>query len=486
MMTPNEILTLSSKVLLKVTNEKEYHNGYQYCDGLNMLSGSFSRYKSCVPGGFYFVKPEFIMEFLTYGVNIRIIKIRELIDRKDFLIVSDGDKYRSNMVILDRKLPLSDPETYKFLKSVGVQIQTHLRKILEHAINNGFILIIKYLHETFMDQMKRLLDKYMVSIIINQGSIEIFDYVSDLHPHIKKMDWSKDAFSSLCGKSNASMIKRLISKEISSKTTLEKKMHISIGTGNIELLKYFMQLGLDLDLDDESRGLKGSFIEETKLLMQNDSIFSIEVYTRFCRNCDPEIFEIFSIKPRDLPVLTFIECITKAIIFENEPMIAFLIDETPNLTSLQKRDIITTAISEGNLDLVKKLIQKWNKSPDLHVLKFAFNCQSYQTIEFLLEFYSAEKGFDATCNKALKVACDVSDINMVRMLLEKGVDCSKMGSQIFQMIMGNNQIRESEDELHFFARFKGIFTEDNIRNYYTGSYNKDPMVMHYMKFVKKN
>ena len=53
----------------KVTNLSENHNGHQYRDGLNELSGEFNYdpEESCVAGGFYFTTSEHIDKFIITG-----------------------------------------------------------------------------------------------------------------------------------------------------------------------------------------------------------------------------------------------------------------------------------------------------------------------------------------------------------------------------------------------------------------------------------
>lgn len=97
----------------KITNEKELHNGYQYTDGLNILKEPFAETGSCVAGGFYFTTAANLHKFEHYGCNIREILLPK--DNPAFKIVKDGDKFRSNMVILGEKYSILDPDTYAVL-----------------------------------------------------------------------------------------------------------------------------------------------------------------------------------------------------------------------------------------------------------------------------------------------------------------------------------------------------------------------------------
>ena len=129
----------------KITNRKENHNDFQYCDGLNILVEEFNNdpNSSCVKGGFYFTTKEFIHEFYGYGVYLRVIELP--VDDIDFKMVKDpkGDKYRANKIILKERYSLGELETYhKF----GIKYPT-----LHHGAENGHLEVVKYLVENGAD-----------------------------------------------------------------------------------------------------------------------------------------------------------------------------------------------------------------------------------------------------------------------------------------------------------------------------------------------
>ena len=91
-----------SQTYYKVTNENECHNGYQYKDGLNILTEKFNDdpNDSCVPGGFYFTDYEHLPDFFWLGTWIREITIPT-----DARVIKDpdGDKWRTDKIILGNK-----------------------------------------------------------------------------------------------------------------------------------------------------------------------------------------------------------------------------------------------------------------------------------------------------------------------------------------------------------------------------------------------
>ena len=132
----------------KITNKTEYHNGYQYVDGLNVLDKPFEPVGSCVVGGFYFTTVEHIFKFLDYGCYLR-----EIILPKNCQWVQDpdGDKFRADKIILGKRYDLTDPLIFQLLVERGADIHEQHDHVLEWASRNGHLDIIKYLVESGAD-----------------------------------------------------------------------------------------------------------------------------------------------------------------------------------------------------------------------------------------------------------------------------------------------------------------------------------------------
>lgn len=98
----------------KITNFRETHYGLEYKDGFNRDPIPFSNTGSCVPGGLYFASKKYIHRFYDFGVWIRPVSLP--LDNPDFKMVSDGNKFRANMINLGKRYSLLVPETYKKFK----------------------------------------------------------------------------------------------------------------------------------------------------------------------------------------------------------------------------------------------------------------------------------------------------------------------------------------------------------------------------------
>nr|WBF70235.1 ankyrin repeat protein [Megavirus caiporensis] len=160
---------MSSKLFLKITNEKECHNGYQYKDDLNKLEGKFNDNPkdSCVPGRLYFCEPKHIHYYFDYGVNLREIYLP--INDPNFKMVQDpeGNKYGANMIILGKKHSLNDPKTWEFMINQGLDLIADNGLATKNAIKCGYLAIVK----------KIVKDKYDVNVCSNKLNEQLKDAV---------------------------------------------------------------------------------------------------------------------------------------------------------------------------------------------------------------------------------------------------------------------------------------------------------------------
>ncbi len=115
---------LENKTFYKITNGKECHNGFQYEDGLNILTDAFAESGSCCKGGFYFTDINHILKFLTYGVYLRIVEL-PLTDPDFKCIKDEQNKWRSNRIIFKDRMRLLDVTTFHYLINQGADIRAN-------------------------------------------------------------------------------------------------------------------------------------------------------------------------------------------------------------------------------------------------------------------------------------------------------------------------------------------------------------------------
>lgn len=462
--TPFDPKTLLSQLLFRVTNETECHNGFQYKSGLNVLKGRFSSYQSCVEGGLYFTTLSYILDYIDYGVNIRIVSLDKVMDLAGFMICKDDEKYRSNMFFLEEPMSLSEPSTYEFLMIMLLDIRSYAMPILLHAIKHSFIKVVKFLHETFGEGfMRDLCGSDVISKVIKDGSIEIYDYLCGVHPKIKKIKSSVYEIDSIIGRSNVAFIKKLIEQGFDLGHERTNAMVRALQEGNEELFLY---------LEENCKANPGeTFLQSIQRSIINNPDNLHSMYINFSSKNRPEIFDHIGFDFGVLPLSVMTQCITSAIFYSNHSMIDYLIEKISDLT-FDNNAILREAIARNNMDLVSKLLlrvspqcEKLLNKKDPTYRKIPVNLQypiletiialrRYEIAEYLMDFYKDP----AYLKLILKFACKTRDLNMIKILLEKGVDYDSNSKAIFNIISTNPHC-----ELEFFGRFKGIITEENIR-----------------------
>jgi hypothetical protein len=162
---------------LKITNSEENHNGLQCHTGLVEDIIPFKKEGSCVAGGIYFTSPEFICNFLSYGIWIREVTIPE-----DAELVKDssGDKWRSNKVILGERKDLNKVETWKYLvEECHADIHVDNEYAVRWASENGHIEVVKYLVEECGADI-HVENEEAVRLASANGRLEVVKYLESL------------------------------------------------------------------------------------------------------------------------------------------------------------------------------------------------------------------------------------------------------------------------------------------------------------------
>ena len=100
------------KLFVKLTNELENHNGYQFKTGLNIDPIPFNPCGTCQPGGIYFCLLEKIHIWLNYNgdpmIYCRLVTIPD-----DALVYVEENKFKADRMILSDRQKISDLEQWK-------------------------------------------------------------------------------------------------------------------------------------------------------------------------------------------------------------------------------------------------------------------------------------------------------------------------------------------------------------------------------------
>src|SRR5579872_3817321 len=113
--------------LVKLTNETENHNNFQFRNGLNIDIIPFDPTKQCNKGGIYFIDAINIKNWLSYNETIGVmVHVRVVIIPDDARVYIEPGKFKADKIILGPKMIikkylenpdyLNDPEELCFVK----------------------------------------------------------------------------------------------------------------------------------------------------------------------------------------------------------------------------------------------------------------------------------------------------------------------------------------------------------------------------------
>ncbi|AQN68731.1 ankyrin repeat protein [Saudi moumouvirus] len=268
----------SSNLYFKVTNELECHNGYQYVDGLNILNEKFNDSDdSCVPGRLYFSDKNHIMEYLNFGVYLREVILP--INNPDFKMIKDGeDKYGANMIILGEKRDLRDPETWKYMQSIGISFKNYKVEIMTFVYKWKPINVIKYLKKEIQyfihhrsDSSLRYLCKtgcleevifcvnlganihahnnHSIRLAAEYGHLDVVKYLVENRARIDSCDQYALRFASKNGQLD---IVKYIMSITKNKTCNYQALRLAFRNGNLEIVKYLLEFEKNLEIKHQA------------------------------------------------------------------------------------------------------------------------------------------------------------------------------------------------------------------------------------------
>lgn len=176
---------MSDQLFFKITNQDECHHGFQYHTGLNILVDKFEDdpNRSCCRGGLYIADGANILRFMRYGKYIRRVILpvdnpdfKMVLDKEEYIPKSDNPcyKFRANMIILNERLELDDPHTFRYLSELGVNI--HARgDALRYSVMNGNLNVVRYLVENGADIHK--CKDLAFRQALESGNVDVYEYL---------------------------------------------------------------------------------------------------------------------------------------------------------------------------------------------------------------------------------------------------------------------------------------------------------------------
>jgi hypothetical protein len=110
------------KVFVKLTNEEEKHDGFQFQTGLNE-DQVFNSNEWCSSGGIYFCEYEEMAKWLHYDRSNNMVYYRNASIPSDSIVYIENGKYKANKVVLEKRIKINEETYIAALKHHGLSLK---------------------------------------------------------------------------------------------------------------------------------------------------------------------------------------------------------------------------------------------------------------------------------------------------------------------------------------------------------------------------
>ena len=165
---------------IKLTNETENHNGFQFVDGLNIDILPFDTTYGCSPGGIYFTDIENAHMWIEYGADT-MYHMRYVIIPNDARVYVEADKFKTDKLILSPKYHINNNIYMRMIERDRNKIKYIPEFIINKLVDKKFCsaavkqngMILKYIPKELIDK------KICVSAVKQNGNA--LKYVPDTY-----------------------------------------------------------------------------------------------------------------------------------------------------------------------------------------------------------------------------------------------------------------------------------------------------------------
>ncbi|AKI79836.1 ankyrin repeat-containing protein [Acanthamoeba polyphaga mimivirus] len=447
---------MSQKVYFKILRSDKTHNDHVYLPGENSVE-NFQTEGSCVPGRLYFCDPsdpkQNICRYLHYGDILVDITLPN--NDPDFKMIVDpsGTKCCANKIIVGAERKLSDPETFAYMASHGVDI--HKNYVLHWTFKNFHDRVLFYLLTTNLNENRLRVVEHIFknpsSLISNNNyNFYIVRFLQKFKKHLNSLvncQYS-DIITNLINLSNNIIEKYfedIINKNYGLKV-LEKDWCSYITENNLD------KGSISKIVDWSFKNNKKIVIEYVISLFIEDYYYLEKIFLLSCEYHNLQIAEILVKMPinKERCLVSackagFLEIVEYLIkqdaninFLDGEPLITackfghlrvvdFLVNNGANI-HIRNNEPILSACSNGHVKIVDYLIEK---GIDIHTVSFqalinACNREHLNVMELLVE-----KGADIRLVENILVmqACRNTNANILKFLIQKGVDVLSKGTE---------------------------------------------------------
>ncbi|AAV50375.1 putative ankyrin repeat protein [Acanthamoeba castellanii mimivirus] len=411
---------MSQKIYFKILRFDKTHNDHVYLPGENSVE-NFQTEGSCVPGRLYFCDPsdpkQNICRYLHYGDVL--VDITLPTNDPDFKMIVDpsGTKCCANKIIIGTERELSDPETFAYMASHGVDI--HKNYIIHWAFKNFHDRVLFYLLKTNLNENRLRIVEHIFknpsSLISNRNyNFYIVNFLQRFKKHL----------NSLTDNQYSDIITNLINL---SNKIIEKYFEDMTGNKNFGLdipekdwCSYIIEN--DLDKGSISKILDWSFKNNKKMIIEyvislfiEDYHYLEKIFSLSCKYHDSRIAEILIKKSINKE-----RCLISACEAGFLEIVECLVKQDVNINLLKGTPLVT-ACQFGHLLIVDFLV---NNSADIHIrdnapILYACRYGHVDIVDYLIG-----KGIDihTVSSQALINACNRGHLNVMELLVEKGAD----------------------------------------------------------------
>lgn len=424
-------------MFFKVFNENLEENGYSYKEGHNI-------YPKASESGKDYNKFLFTDERGIIDQFWRNSKIARVTIPSDEVVVSfsQGNYYASEIVIEEIR-DIYTVDTFNWLEEQGIDVYKDIDGLLQCAVLNGKLDIIQYLIEklayvnTESEMAVSLRNAAPLSIAALRGDSEIIDYLISEGANVYGN--KNHVLYYAVGSEKTNIVDQLLNAGADIHAGNDYIFYTAIRTKNLDIIKYLLKAGINIRKQDDflACAVETGDIEIVKFLYKKGAS---KKDTK-----DKALYAALGLKEgileKEYRYEEYLYCPEKYNRKFDFEMLNFLVDAGADI-NIKNNYLLFIAVRYKNMELAKTLLDKgtWIESRDGYIVRQNGVKDYLDIVKFMVE-----AGFDV--NILLKYALEKKHVETVKYLL----DC---GANIYEEVKAYD-FGEETDGKHMDGSFKG-------------------------------
>ena len=159
------------KKFVKLTNESEKHNGYQFRTGLNVDTLAFNPSGECEPGGIYFCELDKLWMWMDYSDYLmyyaRLVSIPD-----DARVYEEEDKWKADRMILGERRKIEEVEIWSDEKFCLEAVKQYW-ELLKYVRNQTEVVCLEAVRQNAcaLQYVSNQTEKLCLSAVRQNGSV---------------------------------------------------------------------------------------------------------------------------------------------------------------------------------------------------------------------------------------------------------------------------------------------------------------------------